>query len=96
MAALGFAIDAAGLFASLKLSGAFDTPSPAEAKTNVQIILGSGERTSTAGGPAPHVALWDDGKFPAPFGFALGSTDWKPCLQMETASVSGTRERGTR
>ncbi|GKT58222.1 hypothetical protein ColTof4_12147 [Colletotrichum tofieldiae] len=60
MAALGFAIDAAGLFASLKLSGAFDQPTPSEAKTNVQIILGNGERTSTAGGPAPHIALWDD------------------------------------
>ncbi|WDK20740.1 hypothetical protein CGRA01v4_12027 [Colletotrichum graminicola] len=60
MAALGFAIDAAGLFASLSLSGAFDKPTPAEAKTNIQIILGSGERTTTAGGPRPHIALWDD------------------------------------
>ncbi|KAF2763222.1 hypothetical protein EJ05DRAFT_491242 [Pseudovirgaria hyperparasitica] len=30
------------------------------AKTNIQIILGDGESTSTAGGDCPHIALWDD------------------------------------
>ncbi|KDN68830.1 hypothetical protein CSUB01_05904 [Colletotrichum sublineola] len=60
MAALGFAIDAVGLFVSLKYSGVFDKPIPSDAQTNVDIILGSGEGTWTAGGLAPHVALWDD------------------------------------
>lgn len=62
MAALGFAIDAAGVLLSLKLSGVFDAKVPEGSKTSVGIILGSGEQTDTAHGPAPHVALWDDGK----------------------------------
>ncbi|KAL7628437.1 hypothetical protein AAE478_002640 [Parahypoxylon ruwenzoriense] len=58
--ALGFAFDAAGLLVPLALSDAFKPSVPSEAKTSVQIILGGGKRTSTAGGPAPHIALWDD------------------------------------
>ena len=61
MAALGFALDAAGLLVSMKLSGAFDQSVSAEAKTTVKIYIGGGN-TTTAGGPIPHIALWDDGK----------------------------------
>lgn len=62
MSGFGVAVDVAvnGAFVAIALADAFKPSGPGEAKTNVQIILGGG--APTAGGPAPHIALWDNGK----------------------------------
>ncbi|KAI1773877.1 hypothetical protein F4818DRAFT_442635 [Hypoxylon cercidicola] len=56
-AALGFVLNAAGLFVPLgiELKGALEKPKQG---TSVQIIVGSGD--GTTGGNVPHIALWDD------------------------------------
>lgn len=59
--AIGFALDAASIILPFALDS--KPAVPETAKTNIQIILGDGDRTSTAGGPCPHIALWDDGMF---------------------------------
>lgn len=53
--AAGFVIDAIGIAVALSL--VFKEKVPDQAKTNVQIILGSGH--DDAGGASPHIALWD-------------------------------------
>lgn len=60
--AAGFALEVAGTFAIMKISDAIakSSATPTESKTAVTILLGGG--TETAGGMAPHVALWDDSK----------------------------------
>ena len=55
--ALGFILNAAGVFVPLALQAKDAMSVPKEA-TSVQIIAGSGD--STTGGSIPHVALWDD------------------------------------
>ncbi|KAK6833407.1 Cytochrome c oxidase assembly protein COX19 [Apiospora arundinis] len=57
--ALGFIINAAGLFVPLGLQAKYAAETPKEA-TSVQIIAGKGGQS---GGNVPHIALWDnDGK----------------------------------
>ncbi|RDL42246.1 Uncharacterized protein BP5553_02225 [Venustampulla echinocandica] len=55
--ALGFILNAAGLFVPIALEAEYAKLKPKES-TSVQIIVGSGD--STTGGTVPHVALWDD------------------------------------
>lgn len=55
--ALGFIVNAAGLFVPLGLELKSALQKPKEA-TSVQIIVGSGD--STTGGSVPHIALWDN------------------------------------
>jgi hypothetical protein len=59
--AAGFFLNVAALIVPLALVKPPDNPGEAEAKTNVQIVLGSGD--SSMGGACPHVALWDNSKF---------------------------------
>ena len=56
----GFILETAGSLAIMELSDTYAKKAevPPEAKSSVTIILGGGE--TTAGGPVPHVALWDD------------------------------------
>ncbi|KAI1857379.1 uncharacterized protein JN550_013259 [Neoarthrinium moseri] len=54
--ALGFIINAAGLFVPLGLQAKYAKETPKEA-TSVQIIVGNG---GSSGGNVPHIALWDD------------------------------------
>ncbi|PSK59393.1 CAAX prenyl protease 1 [Elsinoe australis] len=60
-AGLGFGWSAVqNVFFVMDLADRIKPVVPEEAKTAVKIVLGSGSGTTTAGGPAPHVALWDD------------------------------------
>jgi hypothetical protein len=56
---VGFVADAASVIIPLALSAA-PPKQPDNALTNVNFYLGSG--SNTAGGPCPHVALWDNGE----------------------------------